>query len=161
MLKHWGPFTLQFWMRWIAMCFVPLGTCLWHVAHGLMNLVTAAERLIRFGLDRRRSTQGNDGNLVESISGCSRMARGTCHWHVPYNLTKSPLQSKLVARSRRGKQHSICFYERKTIRSLVLRFAKGDLDTYIKFVGSNSGKFSYVFLMETQIKSTILAQGNA
>ena len=64
-------------MRSIAICFVLLGIS--HVAYGLMNLVIAAERLIRFGPDRRHSTQGNEGKVVESISGCSR--NGT--WHVP------------------------------------------------------------------------------
>ena len=64
-------------MRSIAICFVLLG--LSHVAYGLMNLVIAAERLIRFGPDGRRSAQGNDGNFVESISGFSR--NGT--WNVP------------------------------------------------------------------------------
>ena len=38
-------------IRSIAICFVPLGTCQWRVAHDLMNLVIAAERLIRFGPD--------------------------------------------------------------------------------------------------------------
>ena len=31
-----------------ASCFVPRGTCLWHVARVLTNLLFAAERLIRF-----------------------------------------------------------------------------------------------------------------
>ena len=32
--------------------FLPLDTCLWHVARDLKNSVIAAERLIRFGPDR-------------------------------------------------------------------------------------------------------------
>ena len=43
------------------------------------NLLFAAEWLIRFGPNRRRSTLANDGNVVVSMSGCSR--NGT--WHVP------------------------------------------------------------------------------
>ena len=117
-LKHWSLFTLQFLMRLTGICFLPLGTCLWYVARDLMNLDIAAERLVRFGPDRRRSTQGNDGNVVESISGYSR--NGTCH--MPYNLTKLPLESKHVARSRRGKRHSIRLYKNKTIRTVALRF---------------------------------------
>ena len=86
-----------------------------------MNLVIAAERQIRFGLDRRRSTQGNEGNLVESISGCSR--NGTWHVKLARALELDKI-AKLLARSRRGKRHFTRLYERKTIRSLVLRFAK-------------------------------------
>ena len=103
-------------MRSIAKCFVPRGTCLWHVARHLTNLVIAAEQLIRFGPDRRRSTQGNDGNVVESISGCSRNDT----WHVLCKLTKLPLEPKLVARSRLGKRHSIRPYERRKIISVAL-----------------------------------------
>ena len=48
------------------------------MARDLTNLVIAIERLIRFRPDRRHSTQASDGNVVESLSGCSR--NGT--WHL-------------------------------------------------------------------------------
>ena len=79
-------------MRSIAICFVPIGKCLWHMTRDLTNLVIAAERLIRFGPDRRCSTQGNDGNVVESISGCSR--NGT--WHV--SLARAIQLDKIASR---------------------------------------------------------------
>ena len=47
------------------------GTCLWHVARDLTNLLIPTERLIRLGPDRRRSTQTKDGNVFVSIFGCS------------------------------------------------------------------------------------------
>ena len=82
-------------MRSNAICCVILGTCLWHMARFLTILIIAAERLIRCGLDRRRSTQGKDGDVVKSISGCCQ--NGT--FHVPLaraiQLTQSPLEPDL------------------------------------------------------------------
>ena len=113
------------------------GTCLWYMARDLTTLVIATERLIRFGPDRRRTTQESDGNVFLSIYGCSR--NGT--WHVPYNLTKLSLEPKLVARSRRGKRHSIFLYDRKTIRSATFRFVKSEIDSHIVVRGSNPSWF--------------------
>ena len=118
-----------------AICIVPRDTCLCHLARDLTNSLLAVERLIRFEPDRRRSTQANDGEVVVSIYGCSRNITS----HVPYSLTKLPLESKLVGRSRRGKRHSISLYERNTIRSVALRFVLGDIGTNVGVWGSNPG----------------------
>ena len=63
----------------ITIWIVPRGTYLWHVTRDLTNLLITTERLIRFGLDRRRSIQGNDDNEFVLIYGC--LKNGT--FHVP------------------------------------------------------------------------------
>ena len=62
----------------ILICFLSRGTCLWHVARDLTNLLFVDERLIRFEPERRHSTHVDDENVVVSMFGYSR--NGT--WHM-------------------------------------------------------------------------------
>ena len=63
----------------------------------LTNLLVAAERLIRFGLEPRGSTKSNDGNVFVSISGDSRNRT----WHV--SLARAIQLDEIASRARTGK----------------------------------------------------------
>ena len=80
-------------MRSIAICFVRLGTWLWHMPRNLTNLVIGAEWLMRFEPDRRCLTQETMGTWLNRYLDAPEIARGTCQCAIQLDKIVSRIQT--------------------------------------------------------------------